>query len=35
MPGVKRAETEIQTEEANRLKQLNRNLKEDKEFNSK
>jgi general secretion pathway protein D len=35
MPGVKRAETEIQTEEANRLKQLNRNLKEDKEYNSK
>jgi type II secretory pathway component GspD/PulD (secretin) len=35
MPGVKRAETEIQTEEANRLKQLNKNLKEDKEFNSK
>ena len=35
MPGVKRAETEIQTEEANRLKQLNRNLKEDKEFNTK
>jgi len=35
MPGVRRAETEIQTEEANRLKQLNRNLKEDKEFNTK
>jgi general secretion pathway protein D len=35
MPGVRRAETEIQTEEANRLKQLDRNLKEDKEFNTK
>jgi hypothetical protein len=35
MPGVKRAETEIQTEEANRLKQLEKNLKSDRELNSK
>ena len=35
MPGVKRTESEIQIEEANRLKQLDRNLKEDREFNSK
>jgi general secretion pathway protein D len=35
MPGVKRAETEIQTEEANRLKQLNDNLKSDRELNAK
>jgi general secretion pathway protein D len=35
MPGVKRAETEIQTEEANRLKQLDKNLKSDRELNTK
>jgi general secretion pathway protein D len=35
MPGVKRAETEIQTQEANRLKQLDQNLKRDKELNIK
>jgi general secretion pathway protein D len=35
MPGVKRAETEIQTEDANRLKQLDRNLKSDRELNTK
>lgn len=35
MPGVKRTESEIQIEEANRLKQLDKNLKEDREFNSK
>lgn len=35
MPGVKRAETEIQTEEANRLKQLEMNLKSDRELNAK
>jgi general secretion pathway protein D len=35
MPGVRRAESEIQIEEANRLKQLEKNLKEDREFNSK
>jgi hypothetical protein len=29
MPGVRRAETEIQTEEANRLKQLEKNLERD------
>jgi len=35
MPGVRRTESEIQIEEANRLKQLEKNLKEDREFNSK
>jgi general secretion pathway protein D len=35
MPGVKRAETEIQTEEANRLKQLDKILKSDRELNTK
>jgi general secretion pathway protein D len=35
MPGVKRAEAEIQSEEASRLKHLEKNLKEDKEFNIK
>jgi len=35
MPGVKRAETEIQTEEANRLKQLEKTLKSDRELNTK
>jgi hypothetical protein len=35
MPAVKRAESEIQLEEANRLKQLDRNLKSDKELNTK
>jgi general secretion pathway protein D len=35
MPGVKRAETEIQTEEANRLKQLNNQLKSDRELNTR
>jgi general secretion pathway protein D len=35
LPGVKRAEMEIQTEEANRLKQLEKTLKSDRELNSK
>jgi len=35
MPGVKRTEAEVQTEEANRLKQLEKNLKSGKEFNTK
>jgi type II secretory pathway component GspD/PulD (secretin) len=33
MPGVKRAELEIQSEEANRLKQLEMNLKRDRDSN--
>jgi hypothetical protein len=32
MPGVKRAETEIETQNANRLKQLDKNIKSDKEL---
>jgi general secretion pathway protein D len=32
MPGVKRAEVEIQTEEANRLKQLEKNLRNDRDL---
>jgi general secretion pathway protein D len=35
MPGVKRAENEVQTEESNRLKQLDRNIKSDRELNTK
>ena len=35
MPGVKRMEAEVGTEEANRLKQLDKNLKSDKELNTK
>jgi general secretion pathway protein D len=35
MPGVRRAETEIETQNANRLKQLDQNLKQDKELNTK
>lgn len=35
MPGVKRMEAEVGTEEANRLKQLDKNLKQDKELNTK
>lgn len=32
MPGVRRTESEIQSEEANRLKQLEKNLQRDREF---
>jgi general secretion pathway protein D len=35
MPGVRRAETEIQSEEANRLKQLEKNLRNDRDLNTK
>jgi type II secretory pathway component GspD/PulD (secretin) len=35
MPGVKRAELQIQSEEANRLKQLEMNLKRDQDLGRK
>ncbi len=35
LPGIRRTETEIQLEEANRLKQLEKNLKSDRELNAK
>src|SRR6185369_6929787 len=35
LPGVKRMEAEVNIEEANRLKQLDKNLKSDRELNTK
>jgi general secretion pathway protein D len=35
MPGVKRTENEVETEEANRLKQLDKNIKKDRELDAK
>ncbi len=35
MPAVKRTETEVQSEEANRLKQLEKNLKSDRDLGTK